>query len=314
MNEKIRAFFQIFIRGAAMGAAEIIPGISGGTIAFITGIYDRLIKAISSFDLTAIKLLKNGDWKALWQHIDGNFLTFLLAGMAMSILLMLNLITYLLANYPIQIWSFFFGLIFISAFFVLRDISKWNAGVVLSLVIGTIIGFFISSATPATTPDSLIFIFFSGFIAISALILPGISGSFILLILGKYTDILKALKEFDFVIILVFATGCIFGLLLFSRFVSWLLKNYASITIATLAGFMLGSLYRIWPWRRVVEFRINSKGEQVPFLEENLLPQQFQEITSQDPQILQAALLMLFGIFIVVAIEKINSALNPTRK
>lgn len=310
MQEFFKQFGKIFIRGAAMGVAEIIPGVSGGTIAFITGIYQRLLDAIGSIDVQAIKHIRKTEFKLFWRHIDGNFLLALVAGMGLSIISLLHLITFLLSNYPIQIWSFFFGLIFISSFFVMKDVPKWNVLVFASLILGVIIGYIICSATPATTPDHPIFFFFSGMVAITALILPGISGSFILLILGKYSDVLKALQDLDLLIIFLFASGCIFGLLLFSRVVAWLLRTYASVTIALLSGFMLGSLYRIWPWKQVLEYRTNSKGEQVPFLEQNLLPQQFQDLTGKDPVILQAILLMLIGIFIVVAIEKINRTLN----
>lgn len=290
-----------------MGAADAIPGVSGGTIAFITGIYDELLSAINSFDLEAFRLLFTFRLREFWQKVNGNFLLVLVSGLALGVILNLMLIDYLLTHHPIPVWSFFFGLILVSAPLVLREIRAWNPGVIVMLLAGTVMGYFITVLTPTTTPDGLWFIFACGAIAICAMILPGISGAFILLLLGKYQYVAGAVKELNIVIILVFIAGCVSGLLSFTRFLSWILKNYHNATVALLAGFMLGSLNKIWPWREVLEYTTNSKGEQVAAFDKSIWPWNYVDITGKDPQIFQAILMMAVGVFIVVIIEKIAS-------
>ena len=245
-----------------MGAcADIVPGVSGGTIAFITGIYEELINSIKAVDLEALKLLLSGKFAAFWSKINGGFLIVLLLGILTSILSLARIITNLLANHPIQLWSFFFGLIAISALVVSRDIHRWNITVVLGVLVGGIAAYLITEAVPAETPNSLPLIFLSGAVAICAMILPGISGSFILLILGKYTFILTAIKEFQLGTLLVFSLGCLLGLMTFSRLISWLFEKYRNLTIAVLAGFMVGSLNKVWPWKKTVEtYRGPTRG------------------------------------------------------
>lgn len=305
--QNIKAYVQLFLKGMAMGGADIIPGVSGGTIAFITGIYERLLNAIKSIDAEALKLLAGLRLKELWQHIDGKFLITLLSGILLSIVSLANLMSFLLIAYPIQLWSFFFGLIVIASFSVFREIKRWNGGVLLAGFIGIAVAYFITTATPAETPTALWFIFLSGAVAICAMILPGISGSFILLIMGKYTYVIDAIKDLDMITIVVFALGCVVGLLSFARIVSWLLKRYHGVAISLLAGFMLGSLNKIWPWKVVTAYRIDSHGEQQPLLTENILPTEYATLTGQEPFILQALLFALLGVGIVVILEKIAS-------
>lgn len=293
------------LKGMAMGGADVIPGVSGGTIAFITGIYEELIDSIKSVDIEAFKLLFSFELKAFWKHINGSFLVAVLMGILISILSLARLVTYLMANHPIQLWSFFFGLIIISALMVAKEIKQWNFSSVLSLLAGIVVAYFITSATPASTPDGLLFVFLSGMIAICAMILPGISGSFILLILGKYQYVLGAVKELDFVVIIVFALGCLVGILSFARLVSWLLKHYHLVTVSILVGFMIGSLNKIWPWRLVTQYRLNSKGEQVPFLETNVLPAEYLQSTGQEPLFMHAILFFALGIGLVILIDKL---------
>jgi putative membrane protein len=299
-----------FLKGTAMGGADIIPGVSGGTIAFITGIYARLIDAIKAFDGKAIQMLFRGQFKAFWTKIDGAFLFTLFTGILLSIFSLARLISYLLTAYSVQVWSFFFGLIIVSSFFVGKEVSRWNLGAVLSLVSGILIAFLITAATPAQTPEAIWFIFLAGAVAISAMILPGISGSFILLIFGKYQTVLNAVKSFDWVIIVTFGLGCVVGILAFSRLISWLLKTYHNLTVALLSGFMIGSLNKVWPWKNVVSYRLNSKGIQVPFIEENVLPIEYLKVTGKEPHIIEAILFAGFGIFIVVFIELLNKRLT----
>ena len=289
----------------AMGGADVIPGVSGGTIAFITGIYQELIDSIKAVDVEALKLLAGFKFKAFWAHINGSFLLAVLSGIMISILSLARLVTYLMAFHPIQLWSFFFGLIIISAMLVAREIKQWNLASILSLLGGIAVAYLITSATPASTPDGLLFIFLSGMIAICAMILPGISGSFILLILGKYQYVLGAVKEMDLAVIIVFALGCLVGLLSFARLVSWLLRHYHLVTVSVLVGFMIGSLNKIWPWRIVTQYRLNSAGEQVPFLEVNVLPAKYLELSGQEPLFVQALLFFALGIGLVILIDKV---------
>jgi putative membrane protein len=288
-----------------MGGADVVPGVSGGTIAFITGIYEELLNSIKAVNLVSLKLLFSGKFKEFWKAINGTFLLVLFSGILISIKSLASLLIFLKEVYPIQLWSFFFGLIMVSAIVVLRQIKTWKWHVVLIGLVGILIAFVITTLTPSQTSDSPLMIIFSGALAISAMILPGISGAFILLILGKYEFILSGLSELDFAIIGLFLLGCVIGLVSFVRVVSWLLSKYHDAAIAVLAGFMMGSLNKLWPWKQTLEYRLNRHGEQVPLVDENIFPQNYYEITGNDPVIIQAVLFMAIGFFIVVIIEKI---------
>lgn len=288
-----------------MGAADVVPGVSGGTVAFITGIYDELLHSINAINLEALSLLAKFKIAEFWKKINGNFLTTIFAGIATSLVSLAKLMTYLLENHPILIWSFFFGLILISAPLVLREIRKWNLATVMIFFVGIGVAYAITVVSPTQSPEAIWFVFFAGSLAICAMILPGISGAFILLLIGKYQYMVNALLNFNIPIILIFMAGCALGLLSFAKFLSWILDNYHSATIALLAGFMLGSLNKVWPWREVLEFVTNSKGEQVPAFDRSILPWHYLATTGKDPQVFQAILMMALGVFIVVLIEKI---------
>ncbi len=305
----IKDYILLFLKGVGMGGADVVPGVSGGTIAFITGIYEELLNSIKSFDKEAIQLLIAGKFHALWKHINGNFLIVLFAGIMLSILSLAKLIHYLLNHHPIQLWSFFFGLIIISAIIVSREIKHWNVWVVISGIAGIIIAYFITGATPSSTPENYVFIFISGTIAICAMILPGISGSFILLILGKYEFIIESVKDVNLPVILVFGLGCVAGLLSFSRLVSWFLMKYHDLTVALLSGFMIGSLNKIWPWKETITTRLNSKGEMVPLFQKNLWPTEYMDRVSK-PLVLEALLYFCLGILLIIAIEKITQVVK----
>lgn len=270
----------LILKGMAMGIAEVIPGVSGGTIAFITGIYERLINAIKVvLNPGIIGTLRKEGLKSTWEKMDGTFLTFLVGGMATGLIGGIFTITHLLETYPTLVWGFFFGLIAASIIYVGRQVKKWNWVSVLFLIIGTIVAYYITVVNPGQGSDALPFVFLSGALAICALILPGISGSFILLLLGMYTiiiptvkDALKTFQMESLIVTGVFGLGCLLGLALFSRLLSWTFKNFHDQTMAILTGFMLGSLNKIWPWRNVLEYRTNSKSEEVPFIEKNVLP------------------------------------------
>jgi putative membrane protein len=309
----IKDYFLLYLKGVAMGSADVVPGVSGGTIAFITGIYETLLKAIRSVDLQALNYLKKFQIKELWNHVNGSFLITLLAGIATSVLTLAKVITHLLSTYPIQVWSFFFGLIVISALIILREIKHWSLGVFVAIVIGTIAAYFITAATPAETPDAPWFLVIAGAVAICAMILPGISGAFILLIFGKYEFILAAIKEFRIVDILMFGLGCIIGLLSFARVVSWLFAKYHNITVGVLSGFMIGSLNKVWPWKEAIETYVDRHNEIKPLVEANVLPNEYLAKTGAEPFFLEAILFAAAGFLIVLAMDRIAALLNPKK-
>ena len=289
----------LFLRGMGMGAADVIPGVSGGTIAFITGIYKKLVDSIKSINIQFLRLLLQRKPVAAWRHINGNFLTAVFSGVLVSIFSLAKLISWLLEHHQMLVWAFFFGLIIASAIYISRKIHKWNILTVLFVLAGTAIAFYITLATPATTPETLYHVFLSGSIAVCAMILPGISGSFILLLLGKYEYIINAVNELNAEILAVFAAGCVVGLILFSNIVSWLLKKYSDYTMAILTGLMIGSLNKLWPWKRVLETGLNKHGEEIPLVERSISPGQFHQIYNEDPMILQISALMLIGFMLI---------------
>ena len=272
MEENTRDISKIglALRGMAMGIAEVIPGVSGGTIAFITGIYETLLSTITSFDLSLIEIFKKEGLTGVWNKINGNFILFLFGGMLVGVVFGIIGVTYLLENYPEPLWAFFFGLILASAVYFLKMAMKDGAVNIAYFLLGLIISYFIVSVAPADGSDNLLYVFLSGALAICALILPGISGSFILLLLGMYTVIIPGMKSLatDFnvntlLVIIVFAAGCGIGLLLFSRVLNYTFKNYKFETIALMAGFMFGSLKKIWPWRNPTYVMNKETGEEV---------------------------------------------------
>jgi len=297
-------YLLLYFKGVGMGGADVIPGVSGGTIAFITGIYEELIHSLKAIDGTAVKKLLKLDLAGFWKHINGNFLIAILGGALTSLLSLARLLTYLLENHPISVWSFFFGLILVSSPLILREIHRWHLGTAISFVMGILIAYGITVLSPTGTPTNLFFIFFCGALAICAMILPGISGAFILLLIGKYEFMITALINIDLPVILVFALGCVTGLITFSRVLSWILEHYRYPTLALLAGFMLGSLNKVWPWKEVIAYRFNSDGVQVPAFDKSVFPARYLEVSGHDPKILSAILFAAAGIFLVVAIEK----------
>lgn len=312
----------VAVKGACMGAADVIPGVSGGTIAFITGIYDQLIGSINSIDSTAVKLLFSGKIKELWKHINGNFLISLFAGILVSVLALAGLMQYLLEHHPIQTWAFFFGLIVASSIFILKGIEGWNLKAVAFVILGVILGIVVCTLSPTQTPDALWFIFLSGATAICAMILPGISGSFILLILGKYKYIMGTITGVTtgtavgegLVILGVFAVGAVCGILAFSRFLHWLLARYHKQTLLVLAGFIIGSLVKVWPWSNMEAIVISqfpeiadmaaATGQAIPVeVLADYLPQVNMQIGS-------AVLFALIGFFLVTGIEIVGKVLS----
>lgn len=313
----------IFLRGMAMGAADIVPGVSGGTVAFITGIYQRLINAIKSFDKNFFSLIFNRDFIGAWRHVDGIFLVLLGAGIAISIITLSRSIKYLLIHESLLLWSFFWGLIVASAFVMAKEIKKWNGVSVLCLSAGVVIAYFISVISPTETPESYWFIFASGAIAICAMILPGISGSFLLVLMGKYAFILGTisstithLKSFDvsalysdLLVLAVFSSGCLVGLLSFSKVVAWILRQHWDIAVSLLMGFMIGSLNKVWPWKEVLKTHLDRHGNEKPLLEKSILPETYANLGG-DPQLSTCLISMAVGFLLVLIINQLAIKLS----
>jgi putative membrane protein len=293
-----------FFKGMAMGAADVVPGVSGGTIAFITGIYDTLLDSIRRISPKLLIMWKEQGFKAAFAYINGPFLLALFSGILLSILTLAKGITWALETHPIPVWSFFFGLILVSVWHILRQVNIEHWSQWIALPVGMLFAYTITILNPLSMDPTNVNLVIAGSIAISAMILPGISGSFILLLLGMYTPVLAAVKGFDIVSLLLFACGCVIGLLSFSHLLSWLLRSFRAITLTFLVGLMIGTLPKIWPWKQTLSWRTNSSGEQVPLIQENLTPQQFEALTGDASQILVAVLMMSVAIILVLALEK----------
>lgn len=292
----------LFAKGIAMGAADVVPGVSGGTVAFITGIYDELLRSIASVP-AALMLFLRGRIVEAWKAANATFLLVLLLGIMTSVISLARLITYLLAEHPIPVWSFFFGLILVSTHLVVREIQRWNVSRVLNLFLGAAFAYWITVASPLQLGHDPLSLFLAGAIAICAMILPGISGSFILVLLGLYSYVLTAVKGLDLAVLLVFASGCVVGLVSFAGILRWLLTHWRDLTLAFLTGLMIGSLNKIWPWKETLTWRTNSQGEQVPVLQSNLWPEQFAQLSGQDPQLWWAIGLAVTGVVLVLGLE-----------
>lgn len=264
-------WLRVYLSGVLMGAADVVPGVSGGTIAFILGVYDRLINALSSVNKDSLCMLFKGDFKALWRHFDGAFLLSLGAGIVTSIFLLAGLITHLLLEYPSYLWSFFFGLILASAYFLISQIEDLTYRHFAVLIVGGAIGSSLSLLVPTQLNTSLVMVFFSGMIAICAMILPGISGSFLLLMMGMYGFILSAVKSVDLAVIAIFAAGALIGLLSFSKILRYLLNHVRSMTLSVLTGVMLGALVKVWPWKVTDEWALIG-DKKYPIQEHLILP------------------------------------------
>lgn len=303
MQRRLTDYIFIFFKGLAMGAADAVPGVSGGTIAFISGIYEELISTISNVKPALFKILIKKGFKPFWEELNGNFILALLSGIVVSFITFMKLAKYFLEHHPILIWSFFFGLIIASIYFVGKQITKWNAATVVALIIGSGIAFYISTLATQSNSDSSLFLFFAGAIAICAMILPGISGSFILIVLGAYKMLSDAIHDFDIKNLVIFVSGAVVGLLSFSHILKWLFKNYHNITLALLTGFIFGSLNKVWPWKETLTWHTNSKGLQTPLLQKSISPLSF----DGENQIVYAVILMIIGFLTIFILEKVGS-------
>jgi putative membrane protein len=302
MGRSIKDYVFLFFKGIAMGAADVVPGVSGGTIAFISGIYEELLVSISNINLKTISILKQEGFKGAWNSINGNFLATLLAGIGFSVITLAKGISFLLDTEPILLWSFFFGLVVASVIFIGKQITQWNFKTILAIVIGTILAYNITILEPLVTNESSLFFYFiSGALAICAMILPGISGSFILVLLGSYKMILEAIHSRDLKLIFTVGLGVIVGLLSFSKVLKWLFFNYKNLTLAALTGFIIGSLNKIWPWKETLSWRTNSHGEEVPLLQKSVNP-----FLIEDNQIFFSIAMAIVGYAVILILEKIE--------
>lgn len=300
-------YFLLYLKGIGMGAADVVPGVSGGTIAFITGIYEELIHTIKIAPAAARDHLLKFRFSDFFDTVNWRFLTFLFTGIGTSIILLSKLVLFLLENHPVAVWSFFFGLIIASTITVYKKLKGFNLNLFLFSAAGAVIAYFVTVMSPAETTTDLWFIFVSGFIAICAMILPGISGSFILLLLGKYQYILQSLVQVKVVVILTFIGGCVIGLLSFAQLLDWLFKRYHNIAVSLLAGFMVGSLNKVWPWKEVLETTVNRHGKVIILQDRNILPGHYSEITGHSPEILLALVLCTVGFLVVILLDKAGS-------
>ena len=290
---------RVFFKGMAMGAADAVPGVSGGTVAFITGIYEQLIDSIRSINPGLLLIWRREGFKGVWQKIDGNFLLTLIAGILSSILLLAHMISYLLEEQPVLLSAFFFGLVCASVLSIYSEIKDRSWRTTLALLVGVILMMLINQLMPTLDVGNPLHVFIAGAIAICAMILPGISGSFLLLIMGIYGGLMHAAKNLELITLLWFVSGCIAGILSFSQVLSWLFHQFRQITLALLTGVLIGSLSQIWPWRQVVSYKIDSHGRAAPITHDNLLPSAYEQLTDMDPQMVPALILMILGFGLV---------------
>ena len=320
MQRSFFSYLTIIFKGIAMGAADVVPGVSGGTIAFISGIYEELIESIDKINLGVFKIWKTDGFKTAWNSINGTFLVALFSGIAISILSLAKLIKWLLHNEPVLLWSFFFGLVLASILYIAKQIKNWSALVFVAIVLTSILSYYITLAEPFASPDSPYYLLVCGFIAIIAMILPGVSGAFILLILGAYqtaidtinnlrdglfTGNMELFKE-AFINFSLLALGAIVGIKVFSKLLNWMFKHKKNLTLAILTGFMIGSLNKIWPWKQVLSTRVNSEGIKVPLLEKSILPTNF----DGDSQLLMASVFIIIGFFTILLLERLGKDKN----
>lgn len=304
----------VFLRGMAMGAADIVPGVSGGTIAFITGIYFRLLEAIGRLPVVFWRELCRGRLKAFWQLSDASFLLTLLAGILFSIASLAAVISHALEAYPIPLWSFFFGLITASVWHVAREVLRPRAVLLMAVLPGAAVAWWITTLSPVSTEPTLLTLFGAGAIAICAMILPGISGSFILVIMGLYAPVLDAIKQFEIVKLLVFGAGCALGLLSIARALTWAVQRFHDWVLALLTGVMIGALNKVWPWKETVTWRLNSSGEEVALHQVNTSPQHYAEFAGANAEIHLAIVAAVLGFCLVFGVEWVAGRFGRSSK
>ncbi|SDS30144.1 putative membrane protein [Formosa sp. Hel1_31_208] len=317
MRRQLKDYIFITLKGIAMGAADVVPGVSGGTIAFISGIYEELIESIDKIDMSVFKTWKAHGFKSAWNSFNGSFLLALFSGIAISILSLAKLIKWLLHNEPILLWSFFFGLVLASILFIGKQIENWSTSTIVAIMVTSILSYYITLAEPFASPDSSMYLLFCGFIAIIAMILPGVSGAFILLILGAYetaintvNNLIEGVSSGNWELLkdallkfFLLGVGAIIGLKVFSKLLNWMFKHKKNLTLAILTGFMIGSLNKIWPWKKILKTRINSEGMEVTVLDESILPSSY----AGDSQMLFAVLIVVIGFATILILESFGN-------
>ena len=302
MSRNLKDYLVIGLKGMAMGAADVVPGVSGGTIAFISGIYEELLGSISNVNFDLLKTLKQDGFKAAWKEVNGNFLLSLFIGIFVSIVSLAKAIKYLLENEPVLLWSFFFGLVLASVIYIAKQITKWNSVAILALILGSFLAYYITTLNPLVSENSsILFMFIAGAIAICAMILPGISGAFILVLLGAYKPVLAAVNDRDYKTVAAVGFGAIIGLLAFSKVLKWLFTHYKNYTLAVLTGFIIGSLNKIWPWKETLTWRTNSHGVEVPFNQQSVSPFSY----VGEAELTMAIILATIGFGLILLMEKL---------
>lgn len=310
----MKHFLLLFLKGMAMGAADVVPGVSGGTIAFISGIYDELLDSLKRLTPAALSVWYRQGWRAFWGQINGTFLLTLFSGVLLSVFSLANIVSYALEYQAILVWGFFFGLILAAIIYIGKQLPLRDPAVWVALAVGTLVALAISVSKPAQLPGDWWMIMAAGSIAICAMILPGVSGSFILLLMGVYPIILRAVSELNFVLLGSFLIGAVVGLLLFSHFLSWLLHRFRIMTLAVLTGFLVGSLNIVWPWKQTLETFTDQHGNEVPLVQENILPEQYANLVGADPQTWLVVLLAVSGLALVLGLEYLaedNEMVSP---
>ncbi len=308
MKEAYKQHLVTYLKGMAMGAADVVPGVSGGTIALITRIYERLINTIDTISIKLVLQLFTSKRKEAWNKLDGSFLLALTLGIGTSILLATGGISWLLEHYPIPLWAFFFGLILGSAFVLKKAINQWSITSILMLFLGVFVAFGIGLVPPTQGSDNLIYLFFCGMLVVVAMILPGISGAFILILLGAYrtaldtVDQLKAFELEGFIVFAVMASGGLVGLKVFAKLLRWLFTNYKNMVLATMTGFLLGSLYKVWPWKEVTQYYTNSSGERTPLTSVSVVP----DVLTADTQVVLAVSTFILGLALLFFLEYLS--------
>lgn len=312
-DRTLKDYLLVLLKGLCMGAADVVPGVSGGTIAFITGIYDEWLDSLKRCTPAVLLRLKREGLAATWSYINGTFLLAVFGGILISLATFARLITLALHAYPILVWAFFFGLIIASIFLLVKHQPHWKLSSWVALLGGTAFVLAVSMAAPAQLPGDPWILFLGGFVAICAMMLPGISGSFILLLVGLYPVFLKAITDFDLIALASFGLGCICGLITFSRFLSWLLERYHASTLATLIGFLVGSLYVTWPWKQVLATTINRQGETIVLQQASVLPAKFSATTGLEPMVGGAIVCALAGVLLVVGVELVANWMEKAK-
>ncbi|MCB1644687.1 MAG: DUF368 domain-containing protein [Pseudomonadales bacterium] len=301
MFEKIR----IALVGVLMGAAEVVPGVSGGTIAFVMGVYERLILSVRHMTPMLVADLFRSGIPFVWKKVDATFMLILFGFMGLSVIVFARGITYMMQEQPVLLWAYFFGLVLASSWIVGHQIGRFTARLGICTFLGAVFGVLVTSVVPVNLPPTPLFIFLGGAVAVCAWILPGISGSFILLILGLYGVILEAIHSLDLVTLGALGAGCAIGLVTFAQLLSWLFSHHREPLLSVLMGFMLGSLTKLWPWKETLSYQLGSDGRQIPLEQNPVSPQVWFELTGSDPQIGLAIIAVLLGLVSVIALDKL---------